>query len=393
MKNSKKMRPIIVKNGNVLQNGQLAKHDVFVDNGFIASSDCADAANGLILDATDLYVLPGIVDVHGDAFERQIMPRSGVSFDLQLAMQDTDLQLASNGITTAFHGLTISWEPGLRSLNNARQFMTAIKSMRAGFSVDHRAQLRWETFALNAVADVEGWLCEQPTPALAFNDHTTSTIKRVEAGNKEKLAGWAARCNLSPEDYVARVYEVAAKKEEVPRAVERLALVAREQNTAILSHDDVTKQDRTFYRSLGGKVAEFPMTMEALNEAKEAGEHTVFGAPNVVRGGSHNGALNATEMIKNGLCSILASDYHYPSLLQAAFKLVAENDISLGDAWALISKNPAKAMGLADRGTLDNGKRADILLVDAHGTVPKPVATICGGKLVSLADDALLLIE
>src|SRR5262245_12392519 len=58
------------------------------------------AANGHCLDATGLLVLPGIVDIHGDAFERQMMPRPGVHFELDIALMESDRQAVANGITT-----------------------------------------------------------------------------------------------------------------------------------------------------------------------------------------------------------------------------------------------------------------------------------------------------
>ena len=384
------MRPLVIKSGHVLRNEDLFIDNICVENGKIVDACDVTTANCLVIDATDLLVLPGIVDVHGDAFERQIMPRSGVHFELELAMQDTDTQLATNGITTAFHGLTISWEPGLRSVENARQFMKTFGKLRQQFSVDHRIQLRWETFALDAIHDVAAWLLGRPRPTLAFNDHTTSTIKRVEAGNLEKISGWAARCNLTPEDYIQRLYDMSARKGEVLEAIEMLAKIARDHNVGILSHDDVTAKDRRFYRALGSTISEFPLTREAINEAKNADEPTVFGAPNVVRGGSHNGALSAAAIVQEGLCTILASDYHYPSMLRAAFKLVREYDVSLAKAWALVSRNPAEALGLSDRGSLEIGKRADIVIVDTNRVFLKPVATISRGNLVYLGGTELL---
>ena len=67
-------------------------------------------------DAGGYLVLPGIVDLHGDAFERQLMPRPGVHFAPVSALLETDRQLLANGSTTAYHGVTLSWEPGLRGI-------------------------------------------------------------------------------------------------------------------------------------------------------------------------------------------------------------------------------------------------------------------------------------
>src|SRR5690348_8103924 len=44
------------------------------------------ASSGATLDARGLLVLPGIVDIHGDAFERQIQPRPGIGFAPDIAL-------------------------------------------------------------------------------------------------------------------------------------------------------------------------------------------------------------------------------------------------------------------------------------------------------------------
>ncbi len=90
---------------------------------------------GVRFDATGLLVLPGIVDIHGDAFERQLQPRPGVDFPADIALADTESQLLANGITTAFHGVTLSWEPGLRSLTAWRE--TSRRPGRAAMDLRH----------------------------------------------------------------------------------------------------------------------------------------------------------------------------------------------------------------------------------------------------------------
>ena len=82
------------------------------------------------LDASGLLVLPGIVDIHGDAFERQMMPRPGVDFALDIALLESDRQAVANGMTTVFHGVTWSWEPGLRGPENARLLLETIEQLR-----------------------------------------------------------------------------------------------------------------------------------------------------------------------------------------------------------------------------------------------------------------------
>jgi alpha-D-ribose 1-methylphosphonate 5-triphosphate diphosphatase len=174
--------------------------------------------------------------------------------------------------------------------------------------------------------------------------------------------------------------------------VSRLAAAARAAEVRMLSHDDATPAMRREFRELGAMIAEFPVNEETARAAASHGDPIVFGAPNVVRGGSHTGWTKASDMIAKGLCSVLASDYYYPAQLLAAFRLAADGVLPLTEAWSLVSAGPARASGLTDRGIIAEGRRADILLVDdAVPLRPRLIAVISGGKLVHLADATRLL--
>jgi alpha-D-ribose 1-methylphosphonate 5-triphosphate diphosphatase len=173
----------------------------------------------------------------------------------------------------------------------------------------------------------------------------------------------------------------------VPNSIARLAGVARSANVRMLSHDDASPTMRKLFREQGVGIAEFPVNEETAREASEAGDFIVFGAPNVVRGGSHTGWTKASDMIAKGLCSILASDYYYPAQILAAFRLAADGVLPLAEAWDLISAAPARAAGLADRGVLAEGRRADIILVNDEVPLrPRIVGVIAAGRLVHLTD-------
>ena len=160
----------------------------------------------------------------------------------------------------------------------------------------------------------------------------------------------------------------------------------------MLSHDDATPAMRGEFRALGAEIAEFPVNEETARAAAGHGDAIVYGAPNVVRGGSHTGWTKASDMIAKGLCSVLASDYYYPAQLLAAFRLVADGVLPLPKAWDLVSAGPARATGLADRGVLAEGRRADMLLVDDSVPLrPRLIAVVSGGKLVHLTDATRLL--
>ncbi len=148
---------------------------VTVEQGRIV--EIGGPAKGDVIDARGLILAPALIDVHGDAFERQVMPRPGVFFPIETAVIDTDRQLASNGIATAYHALTLGWEPGLRDVARGRTLMQAIRDLAPRLLVENRIQLRWETFAFEALDTIE-WALDAPLlPSVAFNDHTSMTMR------------------------------------------------------------------------------------------------------------------------------------------------------------------------------------------------------------------------
>ncbi|MBX9455805.1 MAG: alpha-D-ribose 1-methylphosphonate 5-triphosphate diphosphatase [Rhizobium sp.] len=369
---------VMISNGTILRPDGAVKADLAIEDGRFAE---AASSKATVIDAEGLIALPGIVDIHGDGFERHLMPRPGVRFDVALALRDTDRQLVANGITTAFHGVTVSWEPGLRSVEAAAEVIEAIGDMRDRLACDTRLHIRWETFALDQLPRVLEWLGMEPRPIIALNDHTTGSV--LKGTIARKLPQMAERSSLSQDAYRALLDAVWARRGDVPEAIQAVARAAAEGGNVLLAHDEASPEERLRFRALGARSSEFPLTLDTAAEARRQGEHVILGAPNVVRGGSHNGALNATDAIRAGLCTCLASDYHYPSPLHAAFKLAGTDLAQLVDAWKLVSTNPAAAAGLDDRGTIAPGKRADLLLVDAsRADHPEIVATFSGGRLV-----------
>ena len=206
----------------VILRDEVVETDVTVAAGKIVAVGTAAPADQQI-DARGLTLAPALIDVHGDAFERQVMPRPKVFFPLHAALLETDRQLAGNGIATAYHALTLSWEPGLRSVQQGVAFVEALSHLRSRMSVENRIQLRWETFAFEAVELIEKVLAGDLTPSLAFNDHTSMMIRAFDVPVQKRVfeqspdfrigdpkdprmlgrvAGAARRAGLSPEDYL-----------------------------------------------------------------------------------------------------------------------------------------------------------------------------------------------
>jgi alpha-D-ribose 1-methylphosphonate 5-triphosphate diphosphatase len=242
-----------------------------------------------------------------------------------------------------------------------------------------------ETYNLDAEAEISEWLSDGRIDLLAFNDHMDSTVANL--AKPQKRSRMVERTGLSNEAFDRLVERVVSRAHDVPASIARLAQAARKAEVRMLSHDDESPEMRAAFRSQGVGIAEFPVNEETAREAAEAGDFIVFGAPNVVRGGSHTGWTRASDMIAKGLCSVLASDYYYPAPLLAAFRLAADGMLPLAEAWDLVSAAPARAAGLEDRGTLTQGRRADIILVDdAVPLRPRTVAVIAAGRLTHLTD-------
>jgi alpha-D-ribose 1-methylphosphonate 5-triphosphate diphosphatase len=365
----------IVNAQSLRPEGIVAGAELATDGATIGAADHA----ARIFDASGLVLLPGIVDLHGDAFERQLMPRPGVFFPDDLALRDTDRQLVANGITTAFHALTWSWEPGLRGTERARSFVAALERLRPHLACDAHLHLRWELYNLEALEDALAWIETGRVALLAFNDHTPGLLKMPrDAGYPAKTVERTGLSQKAFADLLARVADHAAA---IPEANAKLAAAAVKAGIALASHDDASPAIRESFRALGCRISEFPMTRETAAAARAAGEHVMMGAPNVVRGGSHLALVSAEAMVRADLCDVLASDYYYPAMLQAPWRLAGGLE-ELAKFWPLVSENPARAAGLGDRGTLAPGMRADMVLVDISQGPPRAVATFVAGRLV-----------
>jgi alpha-D-ribose 1-methylphosphonate 5-triphosphate diphosphatase len=348
--------------------------DIHTTGGVIV----AGQSDGRRFDAAGLLVLPGIVDLHGDAFERQMQPRPGVDFPMDLAVAETEAQLLANGITTAFHGVTLSWEPGLRSARAWTALLAALAAHRPRQLCDMRVHLRWEAFNLEAMDLALAAIAAGEVHLLAFNDHTPAILRKMA----DPVAGakYSDRAGMTLEAFRMLATAVAARAAEVPESAARIAAAGRAAGIPMASHDDVSVESRSAFRAAGARISDFPMNEPTARAATEAGDWVVMGSPNVVRGGSHMGWASAAAMVEAGLCQILTSDYFYPALLRAAFALGGD----LAARWNLISANPAAAAGLDDRGRIEPGLRADLVVI-AENPAPHVVAAIAGGRIAYLS--------
>lgn len=342
------------------------------------------------IDATGLWLLPGIVDLHGDGFERHLAPRRGVVRDMGRALDWVEAELAVCGITTGWLAQFWSWEGGMRAPEFALRLAQSMADSRTRRRIDMRLQLRLETHMIEDGPAIEALVDAGQTDYVVFNDHLPHAF--LEAGKKPpRLAGSAAKAGRSPAAHLGEMERLHALRDRVPTFVSGLSARLRKAGVSLGSHDDPDAETRVQFGDYGLWISEFPVRRSALESAMNRGEPVVMGAPNVVRGGSHNrGGISAQDMIRDGLVSALASDYHYPSLAGAAWKLLDEGDLSFEKAWSLVSTGPARVMNLADRGRIADGAQADLVAIDPEtrrilGTFSKGRAVVVTGPLADVA--------
>jgi len=336
------------------------------------------------VDLSGYIVLPGIIDVHGDGFERHLAPRRGMMKDLSHGLISTEAELAANGITTACLAQFYSWEGGQRGPEFATRMLQAVARVRPSMGTDLRLLLRFETPMLEDYDAVEALIAAHGVNYTVFSDHLPHDA--LEKGRKPpRLTGQALKAGRSPEAHLAMLQMMHDRRSDVPAALAALTARLRQRGVLLGSHDDASAETRRAWHDLGVGIAEFPETLPATQEARAGGDKIILGAPNLVRGGSHKGNLSAYDMVAAGLCDALASDYHYPSLRQAAFLLVDSGLYDLTAAWRLISSGPARLLRLKDRGELSPGKRADLVILDARTRAL--CATLAGGQLRYMTGD------
>ncbi|WP_010137981.1 alpha-D-ribose 1-methylphosphonate 5-triphosphate diphosphatase [Oceanicola sp. S124] len=337
----------------------------------------SDDTPGRQLDLTGYWLLPGIVDVHGDGFERHLAPRRGALSSLEDGLAMAAAELAVNGITTAMLAQFFSWEGGMRGPDFAEAMCAAHAALAPSQPIDLRLQLRLEVGMAAEFDRASALIRQHGIGYVVLNDHLPHAAL-LKGKRPPRLTGQALKSGRSPEAHLALLQRLHEEVHGNPAPAR--AFIEAHPGVLFGSHDDQSAADRAHWGDLGAGVAEFPETEEAARAAIARGEPVVLGAPNVVRGGSHAGKVSAAELVGLGLCTALASDYHYPAPRQAALKLATE--IGIERAWALVSSGPAAMLGLRDRGELSPGKRADVVVLEPE--TGRVAATFAAGRLAWL---------
>ena len=368
--------PLRLTGASILRDGALRQAPISVEAGRFSEADLPEA------DLTGYLVLPGIVDLHGDAFERHIAPRPSAPFPIALGLRTTEHDAAAHGVTTAWLAQSWSWEGGLRGPDFAEALMVELDAFRPQALIDMRLQIRLETHMVDSRDRLLAAVARHGVDYVVFNNHLPEALQMASRA-PHKLAAWAEREGRSVEDFAQKLEAARARAGEVPRHLLQLAQAFDRLGVTYGSHDDPDADSRERFRMLGARIAEFPTSFNAAAAARATGDPVIMGAPNVVRGGSQSGAVSAMTLIAKNHCDVLVSDYHYPSLAEAAWLLADTGVRPLARAWAMISEVPARLVGLTDRGRIEPGLRADFVIVDA--ATRRIEATVSRGRFAHLS--------
>lgn len=368
----------------VLQDRAIQRGAVRIEDGLITEIREMPVEQADI-DGQGRLLLPGFVDMHGDMIEKEIEPRANVRMPLELGIYDLDKKLASCGVTTAYAALSFistTTSGHVRAIDHTLAMIEALTSMRNELLIDHRVHARFEVTFPPAIAVAAKLMESGALGLISLMDHTPGQGQYRDI--EMHIANMAAERKIDQATAAALVKQRVAERDahgDTIHVLVGLSELARKHAVPIASHDDDSVEKVALLHSLGASISEFPITIDAAAEARRLGLATAMGAPNALRGLSYSGNLSARQAYGAGELDILASDYHPSAILPAVIALGGCEAGNLAAAVALASANPAKALGLNDRGRIAVGLRADLVIAEC-GRIPRLRATFRGGRLV-----------
>lgn len=379
------MTQYVLTNARIVLEEDVIHGTIVFKNGLI--SEVTDEVSAVGEDMDGDYVLPGLIELHTDHLESHYAPRPGVRWNLTAAIQSHDSQIATSGITTVFDCLRLgSDEDGGFEQGEMRSMSMAIQSAQSEgrLRAEHKIHLRCEVSAGDVLDHFDEFEADNGVGLVSLMDHAPGQ-RQFQTMDQYELYYKTKRGLSDGEfaDFVKRRQSQSARYSDKHRR----ALVERCQarNIAMASHDDATLDHVEESKGYGVTVAEFPTTMDAAAASHKAGMGVLMGAPNVVRGRSHSGNIAARTLAQADVLDVLSSDYVPFSLVHAPFILVdTVEHFDLPKAVGLVTSNPARTVGLHDRGRLEAGLRADMVRVRRQaGEVPVVGAVWRGGQRVA----------
>lgn len=379
------MTETILANATLVLPAETLRGQIRLRDGVVADIAAGQGLPAGAIDCGGDLVLPGLIELHTDNLERHLQPRPRAYWPHQAAIIAHDAELAAMGITTVFDALrvgSIVSDPEANYGEYARELASEIMGLRAqgALRISHFLHLRAEICSETLVSEMARFGPEDRVGIVSLMDHTPGERQFRDLSKlRDYYTGRFAMTDAMFETHVA---QMTALRDRLGERHERTAVAeARRYGATLASHDDTTAAQVAVSAAHGVHFAEFPTTEEAARACRDHGIQVMMGAPNLVRGGSHSGNVAAAALADEGLLDILSSDYVPSSLLTGA--------LMLGDQWgdlargvATVTQAPARATGLADRGRLQVGARADVIRVARIGTAAVVRGTWVQGRRV-----------
>ncbi|MGV3549374.1 alpha-D-ribose 1-methylphosphonate 5-triphosphate diphosphatase [Rhizobium sp.] len=379
MKAEKMSKNLILSNGRIVTPEREFRGAISLSNGAIAAVD-----ETATIDGTDLegdYLLPGLIDIHTDHFEKHAIPRPGVVWNLTSASATHDSAMIAAGTTTVFDSLLAGGAGNATRRDLLTHAVKALDDAREGqlLRADHILHIRCDIVEKQSIVLLEKLL---DNPHLRFVTIIDDLPQREDparaASVHEKRRGLPKGSLTVPfpptedEDF-----------DGAPARRERIISLCKARNIPFANHDDTKAAHVEEAAALGARISEFPLTTEAALAARRHGQKIICGAPNLVRGKSHNGSISVAELARADMLDVLCSDYIPSSILQAVFLLASpEFGWSLSRAVALATSAPAEMFGLGDRGAIRAGLRADLIRVRIIDGLPTVHTVWRNGEIV-----------
>jgi alpha-D-ribose 1-methylphosphonate 5-triphosphate diphosphatase len=381
------MNTWLIKNANVITPDHIIEGgSVWIEDGTIRQvGNVAEhaAQEWQVLDADGAYVMPGIIDIHTDAMDAEIVPRPGADIPIAVAFNELERKMCACGITTVFHSLHLGYENAesiSRSKYSRADVFSEVARAAAGPTLIHnKIHLRFEVTGVNAYEQCLDLMRNEHIDLLSVMDHTPGQGQIRKEYYKHFLLAQG-----KSEDQTAQLIEerIAWPKVEGEQ-LQMMVDVAKEKHIPVASHDDDTVAKVDAMLALGVDISEFPINMETAAYATRLGLYVAGGASNVLRGGSLSGNLDMTKAIREGVVGILCSDYYPAAILHSVFKLHLEHGMPLNDAVNLATLHPAESVGLdVETGSVEQGKRADLVMVGLREGLPVVSRVMVNGKWV-----------
>jgi alpha-D-ribose 1-methylphosphonate 5-triphosphate diphosphatase len=362
----------VIKNARIVTPDDEFTGCLVVEGGLIVALERGGTSALNAEDWEGDWLLPGLVELHTDNLEKHLVPRPGVLWNAHSATVMHDALCAAAGITTVLDSIVIGDmdQGGTRSQTQHVSIQALHACRREGLlRVEHLLHLRCEVSAPDIVEAFSQYADDSLLELVSVMDHTPGQRQWRDLSKYRRYA--ERNGSFKDSDYEALVVERRDHQERYA-AVNRAAVIAAShaRNLPIASHDDteVEHVEQAIEERIA--ISEFPTTVAAAKAARAAGIAIVMGGPNLVKGGSHSGNVAAAELAQLDLLDIFSSDYVPASLLQSAFLLRDSIGWSLPKAVNTVTRNPARAIGLHDRGELSPGLRADLIRVKMSGSMP-----------------------